>query len=661
MDKRWSSGLTLENIEEYPYIYVHKKLSSDIASLLKIDSEFIGRFLEPPPPHIDYDLAFPLMRYTKKIEEPVDSILEKLREKNAGNPFIQLITIEKGYLNIRFNREKYSKEVLKSINNKGENYGRITLIPKRKVVIEHTSANPVHPLHIGHGRNTSIGDTLARLLEFAGMEINRRFYIDDVGRQTAILIYGLQFLGDPREWKNYIKEYKPDHWMGIVYSTTNLLIELNNLKKEIAKETDLERRSILLQRQDRIVYKLAEISKTHKEVFDKLSDNIMKDEDPEGKISVIIKKYERGEEPYKTLIRKAVTFVLEGFKETLKRLSVEFDDWDWESDLLWNGLVGLVLEKARKSEFFTHYKDAEAIDFSTILSDETIAERVGFKKNADIPPLIIKRSDGTTLYTTRDIAYSILKFEKTGADYVINVVGKDQILPQTQVRLSLYLLGYQKYASNLIHYSYEMVNLPGKRMSSRMGEYLTLDEVLDSLYSKAIEEIEKRNLNYTQEEKAKIAEIVGMGALRYFLVSVDSNKTLTLNINDIVNFEKNTAPYIQYTHARANGILSKTGVPEKLPQDYKYLEENQLRYRLLKQVSIFPYIIMKAAIELRPDYIVEYLGRLSQDFNKWYDTDPVINDPIEERRVLKQWIVLGIKNVIKNSLNILGVEAPQKM
>ena len=514
-------------------------------------------------------------------------------------------------------------------------------------------------MHLGHGRNISLGDTIARLLKKAGGIVETRFYIDDVGRQTAILVYGLTKLGGPEKWMELMGNLKTDHWIGMVYAITNTVLELHKTKKLVEKSKDNER-TRYIEKQDSLIADAARLREKAPSIFDVLAEKIMSDEEPEITISLIMHSYERGEDEYKEFVRKAVALSINGFKKTLDNLNVSFDKWDWESNVVWNSYVKKIMDMARNLQLTTRYKDTIAIDLAFYAENQSIRKRLRIPGGLDIPPLILMRSDGTTLYTTRDVGYTIYKFVDFDADYVINVVGKEQTLPQAQLRLALYALGYRDYAERLIHYSYEMVSLPGRKMSSRKGEFVSLDDVLNIMKEKALDEIERRGFVSSETDKKSVSKMIGSGSLRYFLVSVSAMKPMSIKYNEIIDFEKNTAPYIQYTHARATGILRKIN-EINLPRSYKWVNENSVRYLLVRELSKYPYILGISVMFLQPELIVSYLGTLSQLFNRWYQFDGVLSDPVSDRKRFKILLVYTTKNIISDALDILGVGAPEKM
>lgn len=274
-----------------------------------------------------------------------------------------------------------------------------------------------------------------------------------------------------------------------------------------------------------------------------------------------------------------------------------------------------------------------------------------------IPSLTLVRADGTTLYTTRDIPYTLLKFKK--ADKVINVIGVEQSLSQLQLKLALYALGHDKLAENLTHASYNLVSLPGYRMRSRMGRYITFDEVIDESVKRAYEEVSKRSPHLSEEEKKNISNIVGIGAVKYALVEVDPTKPVVFTWDRVLNFERNSAPYIQYSHARACSILKKASREPEKP-DYSLLKE-PLERDLLIMLSHFPEIFLEAAENLKPNLIADFANALSDKFNTFYNALPVIKAKPTGLSDARLVLVYAVKTALHNALALLGIEAPERM
>nr|MEB3860084.1 arginine--tRNA ligase [Desulfurococcales archaeon] len=342
-----------------------------------------------------------------------------------------------------------------------------------------------------------------------------------------------------------------------------------------------------------------------------------------------------------------------------------FDEWDWESDMVWSGRVWKIIEEARKSRYYIMHKEAEALDVGRVVEeaaarDPGLLESLRLPKGFKVPPLILVRSDGTTLYTTRDIAYSLYKFERAGADTVINVIGADQRLSQLQLRLALLGLGYEREARNLIHYDYEIVRLPGGAMSGRRGEYVSLDQVLDRAKSRALAEVEKRNPGAPREWVEDVAEKVMLGAVRFALIQANARKPMTFDIEKALDFKENSGPYLQYTHARASRILEKHGPIDYNSIDYTASYQPERRRMLLTALR-YPLVSAKAADDLAPEDLATYLVKLADMFNSWYQRDSVIHDPNTGARNYKAALVSLVKEVLASGMKLLGVPPLERM
>ncbi|MCE4613048.1 MAG: arginine--tRNA ligase [Desulfurococcales archaeon] len=617
------------------------------------------------PPREEYgDLSFPLMRYLRGSGYGEREIVETLRGRlwEKGIYYISL-SVDRGYLNLRFEESELSRHVFTLVRS-GWRPETVKADAPETIVVEHTSANPIHPLHIGHARNTSIGDTLARLFKARGHRVNTRFYIDDVGRQTAIAALGFQILGvDPGSEAKRLG-VKPDHLVGWVYAATHTILDILEAKKRLEK-ADAGERERIQRKIDSLMSTLSRLKDSDPGGYmGKLLDYSSKN-DLEDRVQEIMRRYEKGLDPEKSLIRSVVAAVLEGFRETLARIGAEFDSWDWESDIVWSSRVEKLLEKARGSKYYVIHKGAEALNIPAII-EELVKPRPelhgSFKtpKGFEIPPLILVRSDGTTLYTTRDIAYSIYKFEQARADRVVNVIGADQRLSQLQVKLALLGLGYEREARNMIHYDYEIVRLPGRSMSGRRGEYVSLDQLLDEVKSRALSEVEKRNPDMPREWIEDVAEKVTAGATRFALVQVSSKKPITFDLERVLDFKENSGPYLQYTHARASRILEKHGPIDYGSIDYTASYHPERR-RLLLLALRYPLVSAKAADDMAPEDLVAYLVKLADIFNSWYPKDSVIHDPDPGARNYKAALVNLVKEVLSEGMKLIGVPPLERM
>jgi arginyl-tRNA synthetase len=558
-----------------------------------------------------------------------------------------------GYVNFYADLSKLAKSTLESVMALGQEYGFAKLEKPLKVIVEHTSVNPVHPIHIGTARNSVLGDALARILKAWGHAVSRHYYVDDVGRQAAVIAYGYEKLGEPEP------EGKPDDFIGRIYAITSCIVEIQKLKKEIEKSVSPSDEATKLMRElHDCTSTAAELESANPKLFAKLLEKIGKDKNPEAQISELNLQYERGErESVKKLIRKVSEFCLEGFRQSLGRLGISYDSWDWESDFVWNGDVGRVLTRLGETPYVFHVGDVIEFDANKVVDDLGLRQLFGLSEDYEVPSLTLVRTDGTTLYTTRDVPYNLWKFRR--ADEVINVVGVEQRLAQLHLRIAMAALGHVDLVRRLRHFAYNLVSLPGVKMSGRAGRFITLDETMGEAVKRAYDEVVERSPLLSDDEKRRISEVVGVGAIKYALLQVDPSKPVVFTWDRVLDFEKNSAPYIQYSYARAGSILRKARrKPKKM--DYALLKA-PIERELILMLSKFPDVFLDSAVNLRPNQIADYCNSLADRFNSFYGALPVIK--AEPRGLSDARLVLvgAVRVVLRNALGLLGIVAPERM
>jgi len=560
-----------------------------------------------------------------------------------------------GYVNYYVNLAEFAKLTLESVLMFDGEYGCVKTENPVRIIVEHTSVNPIHPIHIGQARNPILGDALARILAIRGHMVYRHYYVDDVGRQAAVIAYGYEKLGKPKP------EGKPDHFIGKVYAVTSCIVEIQKLKKQIErakKQGESNEQVSKLQRElDDWAAVAAELEAVHPQLFTQLLDRISKDENPEARVAELNLDYEKGEREAKNLIRMVSELCLEGFKQSLRRIGVYLDSWDWESDFVWNSDVKRVLAQLEKTPYV--FRAGQVLEFNAerVVQDLNLKPLLGLRDEYEIPSLTLMRADGTTLYTTRDIAYNLWKFQK--AEQVINVIGVEQTLAQLHLKIALCAIGQVDKAKNLHHFAYNLVRLPGYKMSSRAGRYITLDETVNEAVKRAYAEVEKRSPQQSEEEKQRISNLVGIGAIKYALVQVDPSKPVVFTWDRVLDFEKNSAPYIQYSHARAGSILRKA---ERKPEnpDYTLLKE-PIERDLILLLAQFPDVFVDSAENLRPNEIADYANALADKFNSFYNALPVIKAKPAGLSDARLALVDANRIVLRNALTLLGIEAPDRM
>jgi len=610
-------------------------------------------------PNIEYgqlasSLCFELAK--KLNQKPLDLAQHLVTsiDKSRFKLIEKVTTAGAGYINFYVNFPKFSALTLKLITQLKDNYGFIKTAESTKLIVEHTSVNPLHPIHIGQARNPMLGDALARILQCRGHKVSRHYYIDDVGRQSSVLAYGFEKLGRPKPTE------KPDLFVGKIYTVTSCLVEINRLKRArdlaiaVNSADDLSRVNKEI---DEWVSIAAELKDKYPVLFEALMAKINEDENPEEEISRLNRAYEDGQPKAKQLIREVSNLCLEGFRETMKRVGVTYDSWDWESDFVWSSQVNEVLQKLKTSSFVYSEKGVLEFDANKVVGVLNLKAKLGLGETYEVSPLTLVRADGTTLYTTRDLAYTLWKFKF--AQRIINVIGTEQSLAQLQLKLALYALGYSQYAENLVHFAYNLVTLPGYKMSSRRGHYITFDQVLDEAVERAYEEVSKRSPQLPEEEKRKIANFVGLGAVRYALVDVDPSKPVIFTWERVLNFETNSAPYVQYTHARACSILRKAAREPEKPA-YELLTE-KLERELILNLASFPDTFIEATEYLKPNLIADYANALADKFNTFYNALPVLKAESEGLVDARIALTQAIQIAMHNALTLIGVVAPEKM
>jgi len=648
-------------VSENPFAEFRKECETALAyALRKVLPEIeIETLSLSKPPNSEFgqlssSLCFELAKKLNQKPIALAEHLVKAINKSDFSLVEKVASAGGGYINFHVDFAKFSALTLASVEQLGSEYGFLKTEKPLKIIIEHTSVNPLHPIHIGQARNPMLGDALARILKSRGHTVFRHYYIDDVGRQSAVVAYGYAKLGKSQP------DEKADHFVGKIYTITSCLVEINRLKRalELAKTvSSLDEIAKINKEIDDWMSIAAELKEKYPALFDKLLAKIGRDENPEEEVNRLNRAYEDGEPKATKLIREVSELCLRGFRETQGRVEIFYDSWDLESDFVWSTQVAEVLQRLKTSPFV--YTEGGVLEFDAekAVRALNLKAKLGLREDYEVPPLTLVRADGTTLYTTRDVAYTLWKFNR--AERVINVIGMEQSLAQLQLKIALYALGYGKYADNFIHFAYNLVTLPGYKMSSRRGRYITFDEVLDEAVERAYEEVSKRSPHLTEKEKRKIADFVGMGAVRYALVDVDASKPVVFTWDRVLNFETNSAPYVQYTHARACSILRKAAREPEKPT-FELLKE-KLERELVLALAGFPDTFVEATEYLKPNVIADYTNALADKFNTFYNALPVIK--AEPRELSDARIVLtdAIRIVLHNALNLIGIVAPEKM
>jgi arginyl-tRNA synthetase len=503
-------------------------------------------------------------------------IAKDLAAELVTDPVLKGITIEaKGpYINFIFGREYVSEAVKEAVK---PGYGSLTK-KETRIVLEHTSANPNGPLHVGHIRNSIIGDTLARVFRKAGYGLEVQYYVNDMGRQIAIVVWGFENLDSTP-----VAGEKEDAHIARVYIAAN---------QEIEKDPAITQQ-----------------------------------------VNILMQLVENGDPSTVKKFRREVSRCLDGFRVTMKDLNVTHDRFVWESDFIRNGYTDRIIAKLRKLP--------QARDEDTLALD---LEEFGFSNK-----YVIRRSDGTSVYAARDLAYHAWK--AANFDRIIDVLGADHKLIASQLQCTMKLLGEK--APEIVHF--EFVSLPEGSMSTRAGKFVSADDLITEIRKRAFDEVTIRRPELDEEMRKSIAKSVGLAAIRYDIVKVTPEKSTVFDWKEALDFERQSGPYIQYAHARACSILEKAGTFAEC-----YDLETSLEIALAKQIAKFPSVIEKIVAELHPHILATYSRELADTFNTFYHYEQVLKSEgkIRDRRLT---LVRAVQNTLKEALETLGIDAISTM
>lgn len=482
------------------------------------------------------------------------------------------------YINFVFGGEYVAESVRAA---RSPDYGTLP-VRNEKVIIEHTSANPNGPLHVGHIRNTVIGDTLVRAFRKAGYPVEAQYYLNDMGRQIAIVAWGVKNLHYDR-----LPGEKGDEYIVRHYVEANRIAKA---KPEIEPEFDS-----------------------------------------------MMEKIEAGDPETVKLFHDSVDICADGIKETLSSMNVVHDKFVRETTFLWNGSMQDVLNRIEKLPIVHHEGQMMYLD----LSGEGFGNRY-----------VLRRSNGTSVYAARDLAFHLWK--NAQCDRSIDVLGADHKLIGAQLQTTLKLIGEQP--PEIVHF--EFVSLPEGSMTTRGGVFITADELIAETTKRAMEEVTVRRPELSEEERAKIAAAVSVGAVRYDIVKVSAEKSTVFDWKEALDFERQSAPYIQYAHARACSILEKARADGGFTECYAYSDPYELA--LAKHIAQFPFVLEKVVVELRPHLLATYVRDLADLFNSFYRFAPVLKAEGNVRDA-RLTLVDACRNTLYQALGVLGIEALESM
>ena len=562
-------------------------------------------------------VVFPFLKMSKK--KPEDTAQEIGQWLKENCKAVADFNVVKGFLNIVIDKAAWLS-MLNDIN-KDELYGEVAAKEDSPLVmIEYSSPNTNKPLHLGHVRNNLLGWSLAQIMAANGNKVVKTNIVNDRGIHICKSM--LAWL----KWGNGVTPEtsgkKGDHLIGDFY------VAFDKHYREEVKELKAKY--------------------TAEGMDEEAAEKKAKDEAPLIKEAhEMLVKWEQGDKEVRALWEKMNSWVYEGFDETYRNLGVGFDKIYYESLTYLKGKAK-VEEGLEKGLFERHEDNSVWAD----LTDEGLDQK------------LLLRSDGTSVYMTQDIGTAEMRFKDYPIDKMIYVVGNEQNYHFQVLSILLDRLGF-KWGKELVHFSYGMVELPNGKMKSREGTVVDADDLIATMVAdakKTSEELGKFN-DMTEEERDNIARIVGMGALKYFILKVDARKNMLFNPEESIDFNGNTGPFIQYTYARIRSILRKAAaqgiaIPEVLADD---MPLNQKETELIQKMDEFGAAVRQAGKDYSPSGIANYCYELTKDFNQFYHDYSILNAENENEKVVRLVIAKNVAKTIKNGMALLGIEVPERM
>ena len=574
--------------------------SAEKIQLQKTRKEFEGDFTL---------VVFPFLALSKKRpEETAQEIGEFLK---ANQPVISAFNVVKGFLNLSI-ATSYWIDLLGNIDST-EKWGTVEATEESPLVmVEYSSPNTNKPLHLGHIRNNLLGYALSNIIAANGNRVVKTNIVNDRGIHICKSMLAWQKWGEGATPESCGK--KGDHLIGDYYVAfdKHYKAELAELMEKGMSKEEAEATSPLM-----------------------------------AEAREMLVKWEAGDKEVRALWEKMNNWVYEGFDETYKRLGVDFDKIYYESDTY---LVGkeTVLGGLEKGLFYRREDESVWAD----LTKEGLDEK------------LLLRSDGTSVYMTQDIGTAQLRFRDYPIDKMVYVVGNEQNYHFQVLSLLLDRLGFS-WGKGLVHFSYGMVELPEGKMKSREGTVVDADDLMDEMINTAretSEELGGKLNDLTAEEKAEINRIIGLGALKYFMLKVDARKNMLFNPKESIDFNGNTGPFIQYTYARTRSIERKAaeaGVNVDTANTPESISEKECG--IIRMLNEFPAVIRQAGTDYSPSGIANYTYELAKEYNQFYHDFSILREENESIKAFRILLTRNVGKVIKTAMNILGIDVPERM
>ena len=575
------------------------EVSTEKIQLQKTRKEFEGDFTL---------VVFPVLALSKKRpEETAQEIGEQLKN---NLPIISSFNVVKGFLNLAI-APSYWVELLKHIDST-EKWGTIPVTEASPLVmVEYSSPNTNKPLHLGHIRNNLLGYALSNIITANGNKVVKTNIVNDRGIHICKSMLAWQKWGNGETPASSGK--KGDHLIGDYYVAfdKHYKAELSELMEKGMTKEEAEAASPLM-----------------------------------AEAREMLVKWEAGDKEVRALWEQMNGWVYEGFDETYKRLGVDFDKIYYESDTY---LVGkeTVLGGLEKGIFYRREDESVWADLTGDGLDEKL----------------LLRSDGTSVYMTQDIGTAQLRFRDYPIDKMVYVVGNEQNYHFQVLSLLLDKLGFS-WGKGLVHFSYGMVELPEGKMKSREGTVVDADDLMDEMINTAretSEELGGKLNDLSAEEKAEINRIIGLGALKYFMLKVDARRNMLFNPKESIDFNGNTGPFIQYTYARTRSIGRKAAEAGAKTAFTAPESISEKECNIIRMLNEFPAVVRQAGTDYSPSGIANYAYELAREYNQFYHDYSILREENEETKAFRLLLTDNVGKVIKTAMNLLGIEVPERM
>ena len=600
-----------------PDIFIAQKAAEAVKALYNAVPD--SKLLQPQATKKEFEgdltlVTFPLLRVSKKSPEATAEEIGNWLKTNC--PEIKSYNVVKGFLNLKFSDAFWLKEFADIYATK--DFGQLPPTGKT-VMVEFSSPNTNKPLHLGHIRNNLLGWSVSKLMEANGNKVVKTNIVND---------RGIHICKSMIAWKREANGATPssagikgDHFVG------NYYVAFNNILKKQAEEILSKGTPCLDPEKEKERQKEAE-----------------REAPIQKEAQEMLRKWEAGDKDVVELWKTMNGWVYKGFDETYKRLGISFDIIYYESDTykLGKKLVMGGLEKG----IFEKHQDGSVW--------------CNLEKNG-LDQKLLLRGDGTSVYMTQDLGTAEERFEKYHFDQMIYVVGDEQNYHFQVLKLILKKLGFG-WADSIYHMSYGMVELPEGKMKSREGTVVDADDLIDEMFNTAKENSQELGKleGLSAEEQNKLFEMLGLGALKYFIIKVDPRKTMLFNPKESIDFNGNTGPFIQYTHARIKSILRKAQEMNYAP-DIKADSLLPKEIELIKLLNSFPVKIKEAGDQKSPAVVANYCYDLAKEFNQYYHDCSILKEENQSVRAERLAIASEIAKVLVKGMGILGIELPERM